>query len=95
MLRFNYILDKIFILDILELKDSVENDFIEAALALRLAPLGITEYGVKDDPRLGEYLGRISGNRPVRSQMNPIQSEITTSVSQMGNKFIEVAFELE
>lgn len=95
MLRFNYILDKIFILDLLELKHSVEKDFIEENLALRLAPLGITEYGVRNNPELDEYLGRISGNRPVRNPLHSMQPNITTSVSQIGNKFIEVAFDVE
>lgn len=95
MLRFNHILDKIFILDLLELKHSVEKKFIEDDLALRLAPLGITEYGVRNNPELDEYLGRISGNRPVRNPGHSMQPKLTTSVSYIGNKFIEVAFDVQ
>lgn len=96
LLRFNYILNNIFVLDLLELKDSLTSgNTIDKELAQRIAPLGITAYKVEDDPYQQEYLSRLGSGRGSRPPSRQFQTKITTSFTQMGVRFVRMIFDLE
>lgn len=96
MLRFNHILERLFILDILELRESVINRRpVDDELALRLAPHGVTSYVIKDDPRMREYLSLLGSGREPRPPMNPFESELVTSFSELGVKFVKTVCGIE